>query len=66
MYMKSIEDSVTALPERRNIEDIKKSYPDEWIILGEPEMDEFRQNFILHFRKKSTFAKKLLCPTSKK
>ena len=53
--MKSIEDtvysvqstsSVTVLPERRSIEDIKKSYPDEWIILGEPEMDEFRQNFI--------------------
>ena len=40
--MKSIEDSVTA---RRSIDDIKKSYPDEWIILGEPEMDEYR-NFI--------------------
>ena len=37
--MKSIEDSVIVLPEWRNIEDIKKSYPDEWIILGEPEMD---------------------------
>ena len=29
----------------QSIDDIKKSYPDEWIILGEPEMDEFR-NFI--------------------
>ena len=27
--MKSIEESVMALPERRSIEDIKKSYPDD-------------------------------------
>jgi hypothetical protein len=38
--MKPIEDSVTALPERRNIDDIKKSYPDEWILLGDPEKNE--------------------------
>jgi hypothetical protein len=38
--MKSIEDSVTALPERRNIDDIKKSYPDEWILVGDPEENE--------------------------
>jgi hypothetical protein len=38
--MKSIEDSVAALPERRSIEDIKRSYPDEWILLGEPEENE--------------------------
>jgi len=44
--MKSIEDSVMALPERRSIDDIKKSYPDEWILLGEPEMDEYRRNII--------------------
>ena len=45
--MKSSEDSTTALPDvaRRSIDDIKKSYPDEWIILGEPEIDEYR-NFI--------------------
>ena len=41
--MKSIEDSVTALPERRSIEDIKKSYPDEWILLGNPEINEYEQ-----------------------
>jgi len=41
-YMKSIEDSVTALPDaaRRSIDDIKKSYPDEWILVGDPEEDE--------------------------
>ena len=33
--------SVTALPERRSIEDIKKSYPDEWILVGDPEEDEY-------------------------
>jgi len=27
----------------RNIEDIKASYPDEWIVLGDPEKDEFDQ-----------------------
>ena len=44
--MKSIEDRVTALPERRSIEDIKKSYPDEWILLGNPEMDEYEQYYL--------------------
>jgi len=38
--MKSIEDSVTALPERRSIDDIKKCYPDEWILVGDPEENE--------------------------
>ena len=38
--MKSSEESVTALPERRSIDDIKKSYPDEWILLGDPEKYE--------------------------
>jgi hypothetical protein len=38
--MKSIEDSVATLPERRNIDDIKKSYPDEWILVGNPEKNE--------------------------
>jgi len=46
MYMKSIEDSVTALPERRSIEDIKKSYPDEWILLGDPEINEYEQEIL--------------------
>jgi hypothetical protein len=41
--MKTIEDIVTALPDaaRRNMDDIKKSYPDEWILLGNPEMEEY-------------------------
>ena len=60
--MKSIEDSVTALPERRSIEDIKKSYPDEWIILGEPEMDKCRRNLFFISEKKTTFAKKYYVP----
>ena len=50
--MQSIEDSVTALPERRSIEDIKKSYPDEWILLGNPERNEqemeFRSGVVLY------------------
>ena len=25
----------------RSIEDIKGSYPDEWIVMGNPEMDEY-------------------------
>jgi len=53
--MKSIEDtvysvqstsSVMALPERRSIEDIKRSYPDEWILLGNPERDEQKQALV--------------------
>jgi len=40
--MKSIEDSVT-VPDtvQRSIDDIKKSYPDEWILLGNPVKDEY-------------------------
>jgi len=38
--MKSIEESITALPERLSIDEIKKSYPDEWILLGDPEENE--------------------------
>jgi len=30
----------------RSIDDIKKSYPDEWIILGSPEMDVYDQNIL--------------------
>jgi len=46
--MKSIEDGVTALPDatRRSIDDIKNGYPDEWILLGNPEMDEYRQDIL--------------------
>jgi len=28
------------------IEEIKKSYPDEWILLGDPKMDEFEQEIL--------------------
>ena len=44
--MKTIEDSVAVLPERRSIEDIKKSYPDEWILLGNAEIDEYEQTIL--------------------
>jgi len=30
----------------RSIEDIKASYPDEWILLGNPVMDEYRQEIL--------------------
>ena len=30
----------------RSIEDIKKSYPDEWIVMGNPEMDEYGQSIL--------------------
>ena len=30
----------------RSIEDIKASYPDEWIVLGNPETDEYHSDFI--------------------
>jgi hypothetical protein len=50
--MKSIEDSVLTLPERRTIDDIKKSYPDEWILVGDAEKDEldfeFRTGIVLY------------------
>jgi len=29
--------------EPRDIDDLKKSYPDEWILLGDPEIDEVDQ-----------------------
>jgi hypothetical protein len=40
--MESIEYSVASLPDaqRRSIDDIKKSYPDEWILVGNPEKNE--------------------------
>jgi hypothetical protein len=31
---------------RRSIDEIKRSYPDQWIVLGNPVMDEYRQNVI--------------------
>ena len=30
----------------RSIEDIKTSYPDEWIVMGNPELDEYHSDFI--------------------
>jgi len=30
----------------RSIEDIKASYPDEWILLGNPQMDVYGQNIL--------------------
>jgi hypothetical protein len=30
----------------RSIEDIKTSYPDEWILLGNPEEDEYEQDIL--------------------
>jgi len=50
--MNLIEDSVAALPERRSIDDIKKSYPDEWILVGDHEKEErdleFRTGIVLY------------------
>jgi len=37
MIDKKIEEFSDAM---RNIEDIKANYPDEWILLGNPEMNE--------------------------
>ena len=31
---------------KQSIEDIKKSYPDEWIVLGNPEKDEHGQAIV--------------------
>ena len=31
---------------RSNIEDIKREYPDEWILIGDPEMNESRQKIL--------------------
>jgi len=30
----------------RSIEDIKASYPDEWIVMGNPEMDVYEQSIL--------------------
>ena len=32
--------------EKIRIEDIKKSYPDEWILLGNPEVDKQKQTIL--------------------
>jgi hypothetical protein len=32
--------------ERVGIDDMKRSYPDEWILLGNPEMDEQKQKIL--------------------
>ena len=45
--MNTLEDRnafVTDAP--RSIEDIKASYPDEWILLGNPVLDEHRQDIL--------------------
>jgi hypothetical protein len=34
------------MEERQNITDLKKQYPDEWLLLGNPEMDESEINTI--------------------
>ncbi|MCL2073911.1 MAG: hypothetical protein FWH18_08325 [Marinilabiliaceae bacterium] len=47
--METIEHKETVIEDalaQRSIEDIKKSYPDEWILLGNPEMDEYEQDFL--------------------
>jgi len=31
---------------RSNIEDIKRDYPDEWVLIGDPEMNESRQKIL--------------------
>ena len=41
--METLEHKDTEVPDAlapRSIEDIKRSYPDEWILLGDPEMNE--------------------------
>jgi len=30
----------------QSMEDIKASYPDEWIVIGDPEMDEYEQEIL--------------------
>jgi len=30
----------------RSIEEIKRTYPDEWIVMGNPEMDEWGQSIL--------------------
>jgi hypothetical protein len=50
--METIEDNIKVLPARRSIDDIKKSYPDEWILVGDPEENEremeFRTGIVLY------------------
>ena len=44
--MKTLEHENTVVDDAlapRSIEDIKSSYPDEWILLGNPEMDKYDQ-----------------------
>jgi hypothetical protein len=44
MKADTIENQVTEHTDTaRTIDDIKKSYPDEWILLGNPEKDEQKQ-----------------------
>jgi hypothetical protein len=31
---------------RHSIDEIKKRYPDEWVLLGNPEMNEYRQEIL--------------------
>jgi len=31
---------------QRSIDDIKRSYPDEWIVLGNPEMNEYEMDIL--------------------
>jgi len=47
--METLEQKVTVEADvlaPRSIEDIKTSYPDEWIVLGNPELDEYHSDFI--------------------
>jgi hypothetical protein len=37
---------MTAICERIGIDDMKKNYPDEWILLGNPERDESRLHIL--------------------
>ena len=44
--MKTVEQENTVVADAlasRSIEDIKSSYPDEWIVLGDPEKDEYNR-----------------------
>ena len=43
MQTDTIEKNVEFSDAIRSIEDIKASYPDEWIVLGNPEKDEFNR-----------------------
>jgi hypothetical protein len=39
-------ENIAANFERVGIDDMKKNYPDEWILLGNPEMDEYEQKIL--------------------